>query len=130
MVMVVRALAASLRRAALEDPALPLPDDATRAAVVEFLDPEQVTIRRIIQRRSIFTSAWLTVRTSILDAPLEKSLILAWLAVVESPVRLSPRSNPREVPSTPRTAPRESSSVYTGELILRCPLDRAAGSIS
>ena len=129
IVMAVCALAASLCVAqVLKDQPLPLPDGADRAAAVQFLDPQQVTI-------PAQHAAQIDLHFRVADglhinshAPLEKSLIPARLAVVEEPgLNVTAVDFPPGTEYALQLAPREKLSVYTGEFILHAHVTARPG---
>jgi Disulphide bond corrector protein DsbC len=125
---IVCALASLCAAQVLKDQPLPLPGDADRAAAVQFLGPQQVTI-------PAHHAAQIDLRFRVADglhinshAPLEKSLIPARLAVVEEPgLNVTAVDFPPGTEYALQLAPREKLSVYTGEFILHAHVTALPG---
>jgi hypothetical protein len=114
----------------IKDQPLPLPGQKTdRAAAVQFLYPEHVTVpsghpAQVDLHFSV--AAGLHINS---HAPLDKTLIPARLAVVEAPgLRVSAVDFPSGTEFALQVAPNEKLSVYTGEFVLHVHLTAQAGA--
>jgi Thiol:disulfide interchange protein DsbD, N-terminal len=113
----------------IKDQPLPLPGaKADRAAAVQFLYPENVTV-------PAGHAAQIDLHFSVANglhinshAPLDKTLIPARLAVVEAPgLRVSAVDFPPGTEFALQVAPNEKLSVYTGEFVLHMHLTAQRG---
>ena len=111
----------------IKDPPLPLPGGAGRQpgqdAAVQFLDPEHVTIAA---RRAGVIDLHFHVADGLhinSHAPLDKALIPARLAVVESPgLKVTAVDFPPGAAYALQVAPHDKLSVYTGDFVLHAHL--------
>jgi Disulphide bond corrector protein DsbC len=113
----------------IKDQPLPLPGgQADRAAAVQFLYPEQVTVpaghpAQIDLHFSVASGLHINSH-----APLDKTLIPARLAVVETPgLRVTAVDFPPGTDFALQVAPNEKLSVYTGEFVLHAHLTAQPG---
>ena len=116
----------------IKDQPLPLPGaQADRAAAVQFLYPEHVTVppghpSEIDLHFSVANGLHINSH-----APLDKTLIPARLAVVEAPgLRVSAVDFPPGTDFALQVAPNGKLSVYTGEFVLRVHLTAQPGEHS
>ncbi len=117
----------------LKNQPLPLPEgvkpQADRAAAVQFLYPEQVTVPA---RQTTGIELHFRVADGLhinSHTPLEKSLIPARLAVVEEPgLHVTAVDFPPGTDYALQLAPKEKLSVYTGEFVLYARVTAQPGS--
>lgn len=113
----------------IKDQPLPLPGERVdRAAAVQFLYPEHVTVpaghpTQVDLHFSVANGLHINSH-----APLEKSLIPARLAVVEAPgLNVTAVDFPPGTEFALQVAPREKLSVYTGEFVVHAHLTAQPG---
>ena len=114
----------------MKDPPLPLPGLANqRDAAVQFLSPEKITV-------PAHKASEVDLHFQVADGlhinshkPLDKSLIPARLAVVETPgLNVTAVDFPPGTEYTLRLAPQQKLSVYSGEFVLRAHLTVQPGA--